>query len=149
VNLAPADQRHDHVAGLLHLETMFDDLAMVLGHFDGAGIAEEVRGVKHVHVEAVALDPLAAIEQAPQIANWPLADGHAAGILHRPDRAHLVGHGADAADPRGEIGSFAEGAPAQERLEEARRLVDAELTSRTSRPSMRTYIAPSPSTRAR
>ena len=42
-------------------------------------------------------------------------------------RAHLVGDRADAADARGDVGRLAVGAAAQERLEEARRLEDAEL----------------------
>ena len=42
-------------------------------------------------------------------------------------RAHLIGDRADAADARGDVGHFGEGAAAQEGFEETRRLEDAEL----------------------
>ena len=83
--------------------------------------------MQHVDVQAVALDPLAAVEQPPQVADRALVDRDAAGVLHRPHRAHLVGDRADAADPRGDVGRLGERAAAQERLEEARRLVDPQL----------------------
>ncbi len=68
VDLAAADDRHQGVAGLLHLQALFDDLAVVARHLDGARVAEEVRRVQHVDVQAVALDPLAAVEQPAQVA---------------------------------------------------------------------------------
>ena len=46
-------------------------------------------------------------------------------VLDRVHGAHLVGDRADAADARGDVGRLGEGAAAQERLEEARRLEDA------------------------
>ena len=54
------------------------------------------------------------------------ADGDAAGVLDRRARAHLVGDRADAADPGGDVRRLGVGAAAQERLEEAGRLVDIE-----------------------
>ena len=68
--------------------------------------------------------------QPAQVAQRTAVDRHAAGVLHRPHRAHLVGDRADAADPRGDVGRLGEGAAAQQRLEEARRLVDAQLDLR-------------------
>jgi hypothetical protein len=127
VDLPSSDDRHDRVPGLLHLQPLFDDLAVVAGHLDGSGVAEEVGRVEHVHVQAVTLDPLAAVEQPPQVADRALVDAHAASVLHRPHGAHLVGHRADATDPGGDVGRLRECAAAQEGLEEARRLVDAQL----------------------
>ena len=127
MHLAAADRRHQRVPGLLHLESLLDDLAVVARHLDRARVAEEVGSVEHVHVQAVALDPLAAVEQPAQIADRAVVDPHPTRVLDRPRRAHLIGDRADAADPRGEIGHLGERAPAQERLEEARRLVQAEL----------------------
>ena len=146
VDLAAAHDRHHRVARLLHLQALFDDLAVVARHLDRARVAEEVRRVQHVDVEAVALDPLAAVDEPAQVADRALVDVHAAGVLHRPHRAHLVGDRADPADPRGDVGRLREGAPAQQRLEEPRRLVDAQLDlltvaavelARTSRPRPR------------
>ena len=89
------------------------------GHLDRPLVAEEVRGVQDEGVQSVALQPLAAIDQAAQAADL-LRDGHPEGVLHRRDRAHLVGDRADAADPRGDVGRVGERAPPQQRLEEAR-----------------------------
>ncbi len=83
--------------------------------------------MEHVDVQGVALDPLAAVDEAAQVANRPLVDRDPAGVLHRPHRAHLVGDGADPADPGGDVRRLGECAPAQQRLEEPRRLVDAQL----------------------
>jgi hypothetical protein len=43
------------------------DVAMITGEFHGARIAQEVGRVEHVHVQRVAGDPLAAVQQAPQV----------------------------------------------------------------------------------
>ena len=51
----------------------------------------------------------------------------AARILHGLRRAEFVGDRTDPADPRRDVGCLAEVAPAQERLEEARRFDDLEL----------------------
>jgi hypothetical protein len=99
---------------------------VVARQVDRALVAEEVRRVEHEDVQRVALDPLAAVEEPaerPQLA----PDLDAADLLHRLHGAHLVGDGADAADPRGDVGHLGERAAAQERLEEARRLVDVQL----------------------
>ncbi|MFB8830751.1 hypothetical protein ACE0DR_18630 [Azotobacter sp. CWF10] len=63
-------------------------------------------------------------------------------------RTHLVGHRADAADPRDDVRGFGEAAAAQEGLEEARRLEDAE-PRRTDPAVLDMQVEePSPSTRA-
>ena len=98
---------------------------MVLGQLQGAAHAQEVGGVQEVDVEDVALDPLAAVEEAAEGPERGV-DLDAAGLLDGLAGAHLVGDGADPADPRGDVGRLGEGPAAQEGLEEARRLVDAQ-----------------------
>ena len=126
MDLASADEVHDVVARLLYLETAANGVAVVARHVDRALVAEEIRRVQHVDVEYVAFDPFAAIKQPAKLAQRP-ADGNAERVLHRVDGAHLIGDRADAADARHEVGRLGEGAAAQERLEEARRLEDREL----------------------
>src|SRR5690348_13765655 len=74
----------------------------------------------------MALDPLAAIEKAAQQPDR-LGRLDAAQALHRVDRARLVRDRADAADACGDVRRLDEGTPAEERLEEARRLEDPQL----------------------
>jgi len=76
-------------------------------------------------VQRVALDPLPAVQQPAQVGDR-LGDGDAAGGLDRRARAHLVGDRADAADAGGDVRRLGIRAAAQERLEEAGRLVDVE-----------------------
>jgi hypothetical protein len=82
--------------------------------------------VQHVNVQNMALDPFTAVDEPPEIADRA-GHGDAECVLHRVHRAHLVGDRADAADARGDVGGFGEGAAAQESLEEARRLEDVEF----------------------
>ena len=77
-------------------------------------MAHEVGRVKHVDVQAVAFDPLAAIQQAAEVAQRSY-DLDAEGILQGVDRAHLVGDGTDSADPRGDVRRLRVLAAAQER----------------------------------
>jgi hypothetical protein len=118
-----ADQLHDRVAGLLQLQPPLDQVAAVFGEGERAGVAEEVGGMQQVDVQGVALDPLSAVEQAAKIGDRS-GDLDPAGRLDGQARAHLVGHRADPADARGDVGRFGVLPPAQERLEEPRRLVD-------------------------
>ena len=74
MDLAPADDGHDRVAGLLHLQALLDDLAMVARHFDSARVAEEVGRVEHVDVQAVALDPLGEVDEPAQVAQRSRVD---------------------------------------------------------------------------
>jgi hypothetical protein len=126
VHLAAADESDDRVASLLHAEAALDDLAVVARHGDRALVPEEVRRVQHEHVQGVALDPLAAVDQPAQRADL-LVDGDAAGVLHRGARAHLVRDRADPADACGDVGRLGVAPAAQQGLEEARWLVDAQL----------------------
>jgi hypothetical protein len=123
----PADDLHQRVPGLLDQQAALDHRAVLGGHRDRAVVAKEVRRVQHVHVQRVALEPLAAVQQPPQRADRPVVDRDAARVLHRAHRAGLVGDRADTADARRDVGRLRERASAQERLEEARRLVYAEL----------------------
>jgi hypothetical protein len=126
VHLAPADHPDQLVAGLLDLEPLLDHRAVVAGHRDAALVAEEVRRVQQEHVQRVALEPLAAVDQPAEQPD-PLIDLNAAGVLDRRTGAHLIGDRADAADPRGDVRRLGVAPPAEEGLEEARRLVDAQL----------------------
>jgi hypothetical protein len=73
----------------------------------------------------VALDPFAAIKQSAQRADW-FFDLDAERILDGVYPAHLVSDRANPADKRDDIERLAEAAPAQQCLEEAGRLEDAE-----------------------
>ena len=129
MDLAPAEQCHDLVANLLQRETAAHNVAMVAGHVDSAGIAEEIGRMQHVDVQRVALHPLAAVEEAPQFAQRS-CHGDTERILHRMHRAHLIGDWTDAADARSDVRRLGQGAAAQKRLEEAGRLEDAEFGAR-------------------
>jgi hypothetical protein len=125
VDLATADDADEGVAGLLDLEAALDHAAVVARHLDRAVVAEHVGGVEHEDVQRVALDPLAAVDEPAELPDRA-ADLDAAGVLDRRARAHLVGDRADPADARGDVGGLAVAAAAEERFEEARRLVDAQ-----------------------
>ena len=74
-------------------------------------------------VQDVALDPLARIQQPAEFAQLTV-DGDAGDVLEGGGRRHLVGDRTDPADPGRDVDRFTETAATQERLEEARRLVD-------------------------
>jgi hypothetical protein len=118
-----ADQLHDRVAGLLQRQPSFDQVAAVFREGERTGVAEEVGGVQQLDVQCVTLDPLSAVEQPTEIGDRS-GDLDPAGCLDGQARAHLVGHRADPADARGDVRRFGVLPPAQERLEEPRRLVD-------------------------
>jgi hypothetical protein len=126
MDLAAAHDRHHLVARLFQRQPVRDELGVVAGHRRRALVAEEVGCVQEEDVQRMALDPLAAVEQPPQRAD-ALVDGDAERVLHRVAGAHLVRDRADAADAGGDVGRLQVGAPAQEGLEEPRRLVDSQL----------------------
>ena len=125
VDRTPADHLHDPVAGLLEVQHLGHQLGVLAGDRDPRVDAEEVGRVKEGHVQDVALDPLAAVEQPSQVADRTV-DGDACEAFDRVGGAHLVGNGADPADARGDVDGLVVGPAAQERLEHARRLVDLE-----------------------
>ena len=120
-----AHGRHEQVADLLDGEAAFDGGAIALGQLHGVGTAQEVGSVEQVDVQGVALYPLSAVEKAAKIGHLP-AHLHTEGVLHRRAGAHLVRHGADAADAGRDVGGLGGPASLQERLEEAGRLEDVE-----------------------
>ena len=126
VDRAAAEHVQDVVAHLLELQPALDDVAVIPGQLDRALVAEKVGRVEQVDVQHVALDPLAAVEQAAQRPHLRV-DGDPAGVLDRLAGTHLVGDRADPADARGDIGQLRVRAPAEECLEEARGLEDAQL----------------------
>src|SRR6516225_6321896 len=77
--------------------------------------------MQHHDVQRMALDPFAAIEQSAQGADRRV-DLNAERVLDGVHAAHLVGDRTDPANPRDDVEHLAEPAPAQQRLEEARRL---------------------------
>src|SRR5579872_2368834 len=81
--------------------------------------------MEKVNVQGMALDPLAAVQQPAQ-GSQGSADGGTARRLDCMHRTHLVGNGADSTDTRCYVGCFGVGAPAEQRLEESRRLEDLE-----------------------
>ena len=50
----------------------FHHFRVVPGHLDGVLVAQKIRGVEHEDVQAVGLDPLAAVDQAAQGPEGPL-----------------------------------------------------------------------------
>ncbi len=82
--------------------------------------------MQHHHMQRMAFDPFAAIDQPAQRAQLA-ADAGAKGVLGRMHRAHLIGDRADAADPGDDIGDLGVSAALQHRLEEAGRFVDAQV----------------------
>ena len=119
------DGLHDQVACALEAEATVHRAPVPPGQLDRVGAAEEVGCVEKVYVESVALDPFAAVEQAAQGGD-PLVDGDTEGVLHGRAGTHLVGHGADATDPRRYVRGLGEVPPHQERLEETGRFEDLE-----------------------
>ncbi len=118
------DQGHEGVACLLQQQPTLDDGAMVGGHLDRPGIAQEVGCVQQVDVQRVALDPLAAVQQPAQ-QPYLLGNRYTTSVLDRQARAHLVGDRADPTDAGRDVRRLGPGPAAQERLEEPRGFEDA------------------------
>src|SRR6516164_4635285 len=125
MDLAPAKQAQEVVAGLLERQRALHRFAMIARHRNRVRIAEEVWRMQHHNVQRMALNPFAAIEQSAQRPDW-FFDIDAERILDGVHSAHLVGDWANPADPRDDIEHLAEAAPAQQCLEETWRLEDAE-----------------------
>src|SRR5579863_820225 len=125
MDLPAAEPLHDVVTGPLDAEALLDPIAVRLGHGERVRVAEEIRGVQQKRVQRVALDPFTEIEQPPQVPQRA-ADPDPERVLHGVTGAEQVGGRADAADARGDVGGLQMRAPAEERLEEARRLEDSQ-----------------------
>ncbi len=127
VDLAAADRRHEVVPEPLQTEPTFDGILEPRAHeLDRVVVPEVVGQGQQVDVQHVALDPLAQVEQAPELPG-PRRNLDLEEPLEPVDRTHLIGDRTDAADPRNDVGDLAEVAAPQEGLEEARRLVDLQL----------------------
>ncbi len=66
MDLPAAEEAHQLVARLLEREPAPHDLRCVARELDRAVVAEKVRRMEHVHVQRVALDPLAAVQEPPE-----------------------------------------------------------------------------------
>ncbi len=122
----PAEDRHDAIAGLLEGQTPLDGRPVENGELDGIGAPEEVGRVQQVEVQGVTLDPLAAVEQAPERSHRGL-DLDPGEMLERVDGGHLVGDGTDPADARDDVEHLVRGPADDELLEVPRRLEDRQL----------------------
>ena len=123
MDFASAEQGDDAVADFFQPQARSTTCAMVVGHSDHVLESPESRGMQHVDVQDVALNPFAAVEQAAEQPHCGV-NAHPERALDGMHRAHLVGDRADSADARGNIGSFRKMAPAQkgfERTEAVRR----------------------------
>ena len=117
------DHLHDVVADLLEAEHVRDELGMAIGELQPRAGVEEVGRMEEADVQDVALDPFAGVEQPTQLVELTV-DGHPGDPFECGRRGHLVGDRADPTDACGDVDRFTEAAPAQERLEESRWLVD-------------------------
>ena len=82
--------------------------------------------MKEMNMQRVALDPLATVEEAAEVADT----GRRLDVERRLERSaggHLVGHRTDPADPGDEVGHLVDGTADEELLEEPGGLVDVEL----------------------
>jgi hypothetical protein len=123
VDRPPAEEGHDRVAQLLEPQAALDQLAVIGRHRERGRVAHEVGRVQQVHMERVALDPLAEVEQPAQGADLGV-DLHAVEVLERVHRGHLVRDRADAADAGDDVQELVAGPPDHEALEVAGRLED-------------------------
>jgi len=67
VNGPAAQQLHDRISDPPERQAALHDLPVITREFDGTRVAEEVGRVQHVDVQRVAGDPLAAVQQPPQV----------------------------------------------------------------------------------
>src|SRR6185437_13814375 len=104
--------------------------AMVTGQLDNARVAKEIGCMQQVHVQGMAGNPLATVEEPAQSRDLR-GDLDAARVLDGQTSAHLVCHRADPANARGDVGWLEVSAVAQERLEEPGRLVNVQLHTGT------------------
>ena len=123
---AAAHHLHDPAAEALQPQTAIHEIGVGCGQREAALHPHEVGRVEQMHVEGVALDPLAVVEEPAEPAD-PGGDLHAQRPLQRLAGRQLVGHRTDPANPGHDVGHLADLAAANEPLEEPRRLVDREL----------------------
>jgi hypothetical protein len=125
MNRTTAEDVEQLVAVFLHPQAAIQFVGKLRRHIEAGVESEEVGRVQQVDVQGVALDPLAAIEQAAQAADFR-RHGDAERGLQRVNAAHLIRDRTDAADPGRDVGHVLQGASAEQRLEQPRRLVNLE-----------------------
>ncbi len=99
---ARAEQLHQFVAQGLQTQAAPHFLRGDLRQLDGVAAAEEIRRREQVDVQAVALDPFAAVEHTAH-RTCPRPDVDVEQCFQRLRGGDLIGHRADAADARDEI----------------------------------------------
>ena len=102
-----ADELDELVADFLEIEAPLNDRPVVGRQLDGAVVAEEIGRMEQVDVQRVALDPLAAVDEATEVSERAV-HGDPAERLDGVGGAHLVGDGADATDSSGDVQGFGE-----------------------------------------
>ena len=86
MDLSSAQNVHDLVPDLLHPQRVPHKIRLVLRQLQRILIPQEIRGMEHVHMQDMALDPFAAIEQPAQFTQLSV-HRHAERILHRMHRS--------------------------------------------------------------
>src|SRR5580765_6231276 len=105
MNLASTKQLDNPVANLLQSERLFDYASVISRHGNRVLVSEKIRGVQHVDMQSMTLDPLATVKETTQQANGRL-DPNSQRPLDCVHSAHLVSDRADATDPGSDVGSF-------------------------------------------
>ena len=119
----PPDGFHHEVSGLLQRQDRLHHFRVVGRDRDAGVIAEKVGGVEEPNVQDMTANPFAAVQQPSKLPYlWRHADTTEA--LHGVSGAHLIRHGANAADPCRDVHRLREVAAPQEGLEEPWRLVN-------------------------
>jgi hypothetical protein len=126
VDLPAADDGHDRVAKFLEPQRVPNNVRQVRSHLYRTRISEKVGSVEHVHMEGVALYPLAEVEEATQFPDLA-TDEHASRVLHGVHCTGLIRDRADATDPGCDVWCLTEVTPTKKRLVEAGWFEDIEL----------------------
>ena len=119
------DCGHYKVAGLFQPQASLQCRPVERSQLYGVLTAEKVRGMQEVHVQGVALDPLATVQETTQLLHLG-ADSGPESVLDGGARRHLVGNRANAADAGRNVGDLLVAPPGQEGLEKPWRLENVE-----------------------
>src|SRR6476469_3199185 len=97
-------------AELLQLQPAFDFIGESPRQLDPAAAIEKVRSMQEMHVQRMALDPFAAVQQTPQPVDLR-SDLNVHRIFNRLDGGHLISDRTYPADSGRDVGDFIERAP--------------------------------------